>query len=132
MEELAAWPFRSQEASLWINSGMIEEGLESASLDWLCGDEYLLRESCSVFCLMFDQWCDFGMPVLHVRLLAGGDDFIVTSGGLPLGIDEWEEQYTAWWTGWRKYWDAKTDKADDATGEYEIAIPAGEPQPPDL
>jgi hypothetical protein len=87
-EELADWPFRVQEAELWINSPLIQEALESARLDWSVGDEASIQECPCTFCLMFDQWGDFGTPMLHVRLMPGGDDFTVMSGGLPLDVDE--------------------------------------------
>jgi hypothetical protein len=131
-EELADWPFRVQEASLWINSALAEEALESARLDWLLGNEASFRESPCTFNFFFDQWGDFGMPMLHVRLLIGGDDFTVTSGGLPLDIDEWAEQYEAWWKGWKNHWDSKVEATDDESSEYDTAIPAGKPEPPDL
>jgi hypothetical protein len=130
--ELAEWPFRLQEGSLCINSALIQEALESARLDWFKGNEESIQECPYTFCLMFDQWGDFGMPMLHVRLMAGGDEFTIMSGGLSLDLDDWEKQYAAWWTGWKQHWDAKESDADEEGGEYELAIPAGEPETPDL
>ena len=133
-DDLADWPFRLQEATLWINSDLAEDVLDSARLDWLAGDESQVRRSACTFCLTFDQWVDFGMPPLHVRILASGDAFSITGGGVPLDLDEWEKQFAAWWQGWRGHWAAKGDRddEDEAPAEYETAIPAGEPEPPDL
>lgn len=131
-DELADWPFRPQEAALSINSTVIEDALDSARLDWLAGDEPTLRDARCTLCLTFDQWGDFGKPMLPVQLLAGGDDLAITSGGLPLDLSEWAKEFEAWWTGWQEHWAARGEGGDDETGEYDTAIPAGEPEPPDL
>jgi hypothetical protein len=130
--DLCDWSFRSQEASLFINSGLNEAALESSVLDWLTGDLPSFGSAPITFNLMFEQWRDFGMPVLHVCLLIGVDSFTITSNGVPLEIDEWEKQYAAWWTGWKKYWDTKNAERKSERAEYEVAIPAGKPEAPDL
>ena len=138
--ELADWPYRPQEAALWINSALTEDAVDAARVDWLAGGEPDLRAAGCTFCLTFDQWGDFGMPMIRVWLLAGGDDFKISSGGgLPLDLDLWEGQFDGWWKGWRAYWALKPNDDTDERGgggggarEYETAIPAGEPEPPDL
>lgn len=142
--DLADWPFRPQEASLRIDSAaVVEDALDSARLDWLAGNGPDLRAAPRTFCLTFDQWTDFGMPVIHVRLLVGGDKFtVVDGGGVPFDVEVWEQQFEAWWSGWQRHWASKPDEEDEdgddnaegeggGASEYETAIPAGEPEPPD-
>ena len=131
-EDVADWPFRPQEATLWINSSILGDALASARLDWLLGNEATLREVACTFCVMFDQWTDFGMPVNHVHIMAGGESLAISSGGVPLDLDEWEKQYHAWWQGWKEHWENKEDNAPDEPSEYELAIPAGVDAAPDL
>lgn len=132
-EALADWPFRPQEATLWINSAMVQDAVASARLEWLDGDEQALRDAACTFCIVFDQWGDFGLPMLHVRLVIGGESFTITSGGVPLGLDEWTKQFEAWWTGWKAHWDAKTaERKENESVEYETCIPAGQPESPNL
>jgi hypothetical protein len=132
--DLSAWPFKPQEAALWINSELVEDALDSARLTWLAGDGPSVREAPCTFCITFEPWYGFGgTPPLNVQLLAAGDDFTVTSAGVPLDLDEWEKQFAAWWQGWKEHWAAKRgDDEDDESAEFETAIPAGEPEPPDL
>ena len=130
--ELADWPFRTQEATLSINSAAIEDALDAARLDWNVGNEVHLRASPCTFCLLLDQWRDFGLPVINVWLVAGGEDFTITAAGTPLDLDEWSRQYDAWWKGWREHWDAKGADTDDGAGAYDTFIPAGKSEPPDL
>lgn len=131
-DELTDWPYRTQEAGLWIDSEMAEEALESARLDWMVGDEPMLIKSPHTFCLAFDQWADFGMPIIQVRILVGGGTFTITSGGIPLDIDDWSNQYAAWWAAWKKHWDSKKSNSTETPVDFDTAIPAGESKPPDL
>jgi hypothetical protein len=130
--DLAEWSFRLQEASLGINSGANYAALESSILVWHLGDTSVFVASNCTFNLMFDQWGDFGLPMLDICLLAGGDTFAISSSGVPLEIDEWEQQYAAWCKGWKKYWDEKKVDASDEVGEYEGAFPIGKSEEPDL
>jgi len=131
-ENLVEWPFRPLEASLSINSTAFERALESACFDWLMGDETSLKDSACTFCLRFDQWGHFGLPMLYVHIIAGGDVFTIASGGLPISIQDWEAQYAAWWAGWKKHWDSKDSTSEGGGSEFAVAIPAGESAVPDL
>ena len=131
-DELADWPYRTQEASLEIDSEKTEEVLESARLDWMVGEEPILKKSSHTFCLAFDQWTDFGMPIIQVRILVGAGTFTITTGGIPLDIDEWSNQYAAWWAAWKKHWDSKSSESTGPPVDFDMAIPAGESKLPDL
>lgn len=132
-DQLAEWPFRPEEGSLSINSENADDALDSAQRDWLLGDEQTARTSACTFCLFLDRWAEFGMPLTNVRLLIGGTSFSITSGGLPLELDEWTKQFEAWWKGWQHHWDTKdNDEAEESPGEYDAAIPTGECESPDL
>ena len=127
--DLTVWPYRRQEATLWIDSPLAEDALDAARLDWHAGDPAALRRAATTFYLSFDQWGDFGLPMIHLGLLVGGDAFAITSGGLPLDLDDWERQFGAWWEGWRAYW--ATDRGDGGS-VYVAAIAAAVSPPPDL
>jgi hypothetical protein len=81
---------------------------------------------------MFDQWTDFGMPVNHVNVVVAADSFDISSGGMPLDLDEWELQYQAWWQGWKEHWETRGNGGPEEPSEFERAIPAGVGEPPDL
>ena len=127
--DLADWPYRRQETALWIDSPLIEDTLDAARLDWHAGDPATFRLAATTFYLSFDQWGDFGLPMIHLGLLVGGEAFNITSGGLPLDLDDWERQFGAWWERWRAY--LATDRGDGGS-VYDAAIPAGVSPPPDL
>jgi hypothetical protein len=132
-KDLTNWPFRTQEAGLVINPVTLEDTLDAVILDWMTGDAQAMRSAPMQWVVSFDQWLDFGMPIVYVRLLAGGDSYSIEGNGVPLDVKDWEAQYGAWWKAWKQHWADKSEEEEsDEAGEFDAPIPAGESPAPDL
>ncbi|MFI5380114.1 MAG: hypothetical protein ACHRHE_12515 [Tepidisphaerales bacterium] len=133
--DLAAWAYRQQHADLAIDStGDIAEVLESAKIDWLCGTANDLAKATHILTLAFNQWTDFGLPCIGVHVLVGFEGLDTRTDGLPLTIEEWTDQFDAWWRAWQERWATKTDDREESTEciVEDTIIPAGEDEKPDL
>lgn len=54
------------------------------------------------------------------------------SGGVPFGMEQWEQEYGAWWESWGEYWERQKAGAEgDDPSEAATFIPVGENPPRD-
>src|SRR6185436_4112720 len=117
------------EAHLSVNSARQAWDMATASrIDWLFGspvDPILSQPSvCSVG---LDLHHTYGKDAHETSLFIQCATIQPMSGGVPLDVDTWTEQFEAWWKGWREYWAAKNDSDGDegaASAREEVFIPA--------
>jgi hypothetical protein len=132
-DDLRDWPYAPQEAYVTVNSAACEDdALNAPRSDRLLGNPEMLLGCPTRLGLRFDHTAMLGAPTNTIALLFGGDRLGVFSGGAPLDLETWQDQYNAWWQGWRRYWSAKRGgDAGGATGRREeCLIPAAAPAPP--
>jgi hypothetical protein len=119
--DLRGWPCGS-DVLVWVNSpGRDERLLDALRVDWFAGAAGELP-ACAQ-CLGIS----FGYTFSSLSILIGGAELEAFAGDDPLPLDLWADQYSAWWTGWRRHWDAKKQNpgAAPAPVAEDLAIPVG-------
>jgi hypothetical protein len=124
--DLGVWS--DQVIPLYINSKV--EGFEmrtASCVNWIVGES--TESSPLDICIVKETFSSRSRGV-RTGLLIQCANLQAMSGYLPLGIDEWAEQFDAWWHGWKKHWAEKEE--GEAPVREDAFIPAGEDDPPDL
>ncbi|PQO38287.1 hypothetical protein [Blastopirellula marina] len=132
--DLAPWDGRSSEAFLYVNSQLAEIEWETAAHRlWIFQADdnpaSKLRVAISL------SPVSYGEDSIKESLFVLCDAIEPMSGGHPLSLEKWNEQYRAWWEGWSEHWEERSDDEEDdddldedddeqRSYEYEIAIPA--------
>ncbi len=129
--DLSPWDGRSSEAFLYLNSRLAEIEWETASHRlWVYRADDNASAQLHVAIALSPM--NYGDDSVKESLFIVCDAIEPFSGGRPLSLEQWNEQYRAWWDGWSEHWEEKADDDFDGDGEeddedayeYEIAIPA--------
>lgn len=131
IEHFQDWPFQGQEAYFTVNSAAaVDEAKHSSISDWLLGTPDELVACALRIGLSFEHTAMLGLPTNSITLVISCDGLETLSSGVPLDLDTWSEQFTAWWQGWQEHWNRKNDNNTDPC-EEDTFIPAAESPPPD-
>jgi hypothetical protein len=134
LADLEEWPHGAVEVHLAINSPQAEFDSATAGVrEALVGDlddrpgDSPLRVHVS-----FEPH-NCGPQGTAIGLSIDCDSLEPFTNGVPLDIGTWQQQFDAWWAGWREHWAATGQESGDEQPALEDTfIPGGQPDPPDL
>lgn len=134
MADLIEWQRPAVEAHPYINSVCRAWDMATSShIDWLAGspvDPLIAGSGLLSVSLLFDR--PYRNDAAETTLFVQCASIQAMAGGVPLALEDWSEQYDAWWKGWRDYWAQKKDDDDGPTSALEETfIPAGLSTEPD-
>lgn len=101
-------------------------------VEWIVGDgDAVQKDACG---LVVDVVCSppsCGPDALSVGLVIFCDMVEAEAGGVPLTLQDWHDQFDAWWKGWQEYWDHKYGEDQQEDGDEDPVpedkfIPAGD------
>ena len=107
--------------------------LETAcGVRWVAGDSNAAESGDCRFAV--DAWCDpgsYGPKDILVRLAIFCDRIDIEADSVPLALEQWHDQFAAFWDDWKEYWDEQDgDSEEDEDGDEPVpedaAIPAGQ------
>ena len=118
---LDPWPLPALEVELSLDSATAEESLALApyreSLARAHGDAGRL------VCLHFSR----GTPPLPTIVAVRCSGVHPSSGGKPLPLDAWADQFAAWWKAWEDHWDSQGEEGAEPVEEDKlIPVASGE------
>ncbi|MCG8648968.1 MAG: hypothetical protein MI861_04000 [Pirellulales bacterium] len=135
--DLIAWNREPCEAYLSINSAQADFKMAtSCQLTWPFGspsDANKSEVSLGVHLALEEH--SYGRDVVATGLYFGCDALRPMMSSVPLSVDDWRQQFDAWWKSWHDHWDLQD--SDEPRGERQPVledtfIPAGTDRPPDL
>jgi hypothetical protein len=126
----------SVDANLAINSPQSEfEAATSCVRETLFGEsgDDVLGE-CELQVHVSFEPHQYGLDAATTSLCISCDTLEPLTNGIPLDIETWQDQYAAWWKGWRDHWSKKgNDEVEGSEPAFEdTVIPARKSDPPDL
>ncbi|MEK6235120.1 MAG: hypothetical protein N2C14_10430, partial [Planctomycetales bacterium] len=129
--DFVEWKLPASEADVSINSRQAAFDMRTA-----CRIDWLLEENPSdpsgsldlnVY-LVLDNYT-YAAGSVRTAFHIGCAALEVRSSGVPLDLENWRNQFEAWWRGWREHWDEKDDDQETEPCQEDVFIPAGESTP---
>lgn len=130
--ELSDWKLKpSSLDDACFNSAMgIEDIVYAAQSDWFVGNVEKLID-CPIGLIVrisgFQHSIESKGKNVSIVLLIAGQELTLSCNGIPLSLDQWGAEFEAWWVGWKKHWDSKSDS--NAKVEEDKFIPAATSSP---
>lgn len=135
--DLVHWERSPCEAHLSFNSRHDDFRMAtSCQQDWLFGDgaESGASDTAIGIHLIIDAR-SYAQDAVVTALYCQCDSVQAWMAGLPLSVDQWRQQFDAWWRGWQEHWDRQESEPAEDQHQPEPEdkfIPVGEDLPPDL
>jgi hypothetical protein len=134
--DLQEWTRPPDEAFVAINSPHADfEMATSCAIEWLFGEPLASDSEDSHLRMHLTFRHSYEEGAVAIALFFACDSIQPFSAGVPLSIDDWGQQFGAWWQNWKEHWSAKGSADQESESEVVIEdkfIPTGEDPPPDL
>jgi hypothetical protein len=122
--DIRHWSFGPQLVFVMMNGpGWVGDIANALHVDWFLGGREALCAS------PFQLGVSFGLYLENMTMLWGCEEFAVYSAGVPLSLETWQSQFSAWWNHWEEHWRVTGGKGRTAE---DTVIPMAVAPEPDL
>lgn len=114
----ANWDGQSSKAFLYLNSRTAQYEWETASYRrWIYQVEGDIDSPLHVAINL--SFANYDEESLEENIFITCDAIQPISGGKPLTLEKWNQQYRAWWEGYSHYWDNRAEESDEDDDDEE-------------